>query len=43
MGATVATTAGLFAGTNIDDMVVRSVLNLSSRADGKGGVLGHPL
>src|SRR6266851_1872888 len=33
--ATVATAAGLFAGTNIDDMVVLSVLNLSSRADGK--------
>jgi cadmium resistance protein CadD (predicted permease) len=33
--ATVATAAGLFAGTNIDDMVVLAVLNASSRADGR--------
>jgi len=33
--ATAATAAGLFAGTNIDDMVVLAVLNASSRADGR--------
>jgi cadmium resistance protein CadD (predicted permease) len=33
--ATVVTAAGLFAGTNIDDMVVLAVLNASSRADGR--------
>ena len=27
--------AGLFAGTNIDDMVVLAALNVSSRADGR--------
>jgi cadmium resistance protein CadD (predicted permease) len=32
---TVATAAGLFAGTNIDDMIVLAVLNASSRADGR--------
>lgn len=31
--ATAVTAAGLFAGTNIDDMVVLAVLNVSSRAD----------
>jgi cadmium resistance protein CadD (predicted permease) len=35
IGAVVVTAAGLFAGTNIDDLVVLSVLNLSSRADGE--------
>jgi cadmium resistance protein CadD (predicted permease) len=30
-----ATAAGLFAGTNIDDMIVLGVLNVSSRADGR--------
>jgi cadmium resistance protein CadD (predicted permease) len=30
-----ATAAGLFGGTNIDDMVVLAVLNASSRADGR--------
>lgn len=30
-----ATAVGLFAGTNIDDMVVLAVLNVSSRADGR--------
>ena len=33
--ATAATAAALFAGTNIDDMVVLAVLNASSRADGR--------
>jgi cadmium resistance protein CadD (predicted permease) len=33
--ATVATAAALFAGTNIDDMVVLAVLNVSSRVDGR--------
>jgi cadmium resistance protein CadD (predicted permease) len=33
--ATAATAAGLFAGTNIDDMVVLAVLNASSHADGR--------
>lgn len=32
---TAATAVGLFAGTNIDDMVVLTVLNVSSRADGR--------
>lgn len=32
---TVAAAAALFAGTNIDDMVVLAVLNVSSRADGR--------
>ena len=32
---TAATAAGLFAGTNIDDLVVLAVLNASSRADGR--------
>ena len=32
--AAAATAAGLFAGTNIDDLVVLAVLNASSRADG---------
>jgi len=32
--ATVATATGLFVGTNIDDMVVIAVLNVSSRAEG---------
>lgn len=32
---TAATAAGLFGGTNIDDMVVLAVLNVSSRADGR--------
>jgi cadmium resistance protein CadD (predicted permease) len=31
---TVLTAAGLFAGTNMDDMVVLAVLNVSSRTDG---------
>jgi cadmium resistance protein CadD (predicted permease) len=31
---TVATAVGLFAGTNIDDMVVLAVLNASAQADG---------
>jgi cadmium resistance protein CadD (predicted permease) len=38
MGAifvTAATAAGLFAGTNIDDIIVLAVLNASSRADGR--------
>lgn len=30
-----ATAVGLFAGTNLDDMVVLAVLNASSRADGR--------
>jgi len=33
--ATVALALGLFAGTNIDDMIVLAVLNASSRADGR--------
>ena len=33
--ATIATAAGLFAGTNIDDMVVLAVLNASRSADGR--------
>jgi len=33
--ATAAAAAGLFAGTNIDDMVVLAVLNASSRAGGQ--------
>lgn len=33
--ATVASASGLFVGTNIDDMVVLAVLNVSSRADGR--------
>jgi cadmium resistance protein CadD (predicted permease) len=33
--ATAGTAAGLFAGTNIDDMVVLAVLNASSRAGGR--------
>ena len=33
--ATVATASGLFVGTNIDDMVVLAVLNVSSRVDGR--------
>lgn len=33
--ATAATAAGLFAGTNIDDLVVLAVLNASSRTDGR--------
>ncbi len=33
--ATLATAAGLFAGTNIDDMVVLAVLNVSRSADGR--------
>lgn len=33
--ATAATATGLFVGTNIDDMVVLAVLNVSSRADGR--------
>jgi cadmium resistance protein CadD (predicted permease) len=32
---TVAAAVGLFAGTNIDDMVVLAVLNVSARADGR--------
>jgi cadmium resistance protein CadD (predicted permease) len=32
---TAATAAGLFAGTNIDDVIVLAVLNASSRADGR--------
>ncbi|WP_245667747.1 cadmium resistance transporter [Actinomadura macra] len=32
---TVATAAGMFAGTNVDDLIVLTVLFLSSRADGK--------
>jgi cadmium resistance protein CadD (predicted permease) len=32
---TAAAAAGLFAGTNIDDLVVLAVLNASSRADGR--------
>ena len=32
---TVATAAGLFAATNVDDIVVLAVLNASSRADGR--------
>ena len=35
IGAAAATAAGLFAGTNIDDLVVLGVLNASSRADGR--------
>jgi cadmium resistance protein CadD (predicted permease) len=35
---TAATAAGLFAGTNIDDLVVLAVLNASSRADGRPAV-----
>jgi cadmium resistance protein CadD (predicted permease) len=33
--ATAAAACGLFAGTNIDDMVVLAVLNASCRADGR--------
>ena len=33
--AILTTAAGLFAGTNIDDMVVLAVLNVSRRADGR--------
>jgi cadmium resistance protein CadD (predicted permease) len=33
--ATVTAAGGLFAGTNIDDMVVLAALNVSSRADGR--------
>jgi cadmium resistance protein CadD (predicted permease) len=33
--ASVATAGGLFAGTNVDDMVVLAVLNASARADGR--------
>ncbi|WP_300613009.1 cadmium resistance transporter, partial [Trebonia sp.] len=33
--AVVAAAAGLFAGTNIDDLVVLSVLNASARATGR--------
>lgn len=33
--ATIATAASLFAGTNIDDIVVLAVLNFSSRVDGR--------
>ena len=33
--ATAATAAALFAGTNLDDMVVLAALNASSRADGR--------
>lgn len=33
--ATVATASALFVGTNLDDMVVLAVLNVSSRADGR--------
>jgi cadmium resistance protein CadD (predicted permease) len=33
--ATVAVAAGLFAGTNIDDLLVLAVLNASSRAEGR--------
>jgi hypothetical protein len=33
--ATAATASGLFADTNVDDMVVLAVLNVSSRADGR--------
>jgi cadmium resistance protein CadD (predicted permease) len=33
--ATLATAAGLFAGTNVDDMVVLAVLNVSHRTDGR--------
>ena len=35
MFATAAAAAGLFAGTNVDDMVVLAVLNASSRATGR--------
>jgi cadmium resistance protein CadD (predicted permease) len=35
LGATVTTASILFAGTNLDDMVVLAVLNASSRADGR--------
>jgi cadmium resistance protein CadD (predicted permease) len=35
VAGTVVTAAGLFAGTNIDDMVVLAVLNASSRAAGR--------
>ncbi len=35
MLATIGTAAGLFVGTNIDDMVVLAVLNVSCRADGR--------
>ncbi|MGK5553353.1 cadmium resistance transporter [Actinomadura kijaniata] len=34
MAGTVGTAAGMFAGTNIDDLVVLTVLFLSARADG---------
>lgn len=33
--ATVATALGLFAGTNVDDIVVLAVLNVSSRVEGR--------
>jgi hypothetical protein len=33
--AAAATASGPFAGTNVDDMVVLAVLNVSSRADGR--------
>ena len=32
---TLTTAAGLFAGTNIDDMIVLAVLNVTSRAEGR--------
>ncbi|HMD91945.1 MAG TPA: cadmium resistance transporter [Trebonia sp.] len=35
--ATVGTAVGLFAGTNIDDMIVLTVLSASSRATGRPG------
>src|SRR5215471_5597306 len=31
---TIATASALFAGTNLDDMIVLTVLNVSSRAEG---------
>jgi cadmium resistance transport/sequestration family protein len=35
LGATIGTAVGMFAGTNVDDLVVLTVLFLASRADGR--------
>ncbi|GAA4862137.1 cadmium resistance transporter [Saccharopolyspora rosea] len=35
ISATISTAAGVFAGTNVDDMIVLAVLNASARTDGR--------
>jgi cadmium resistance protein CadD (predicted permease) len=35
LAATIATASALFVGTNLDDIIVLAVLNVSSRADGR--------